>query len=218
VDFVPAGIVTSSCQVRQEFKVFTGVYQSAAILATAAAFYATDLLLISRYDKRRRGGGSGRAWDYTLMVVAMAVFAVAQPVFLPWLGLRVTAWWGALIQTVGIALLLGGLGLHGWARLHLRQFYAERVEIQPGHRLIDTGPYAYVRHPLFSSYFMLAVGLLLVNPALPTLLTVAYTFWDFVRAARQEEELLSERLPGYADYMARTSRFFPRPYKRSRGR
>ncbi len=97
-----------------------------------------------------------------------------------------------------------------WARVHLRQFYAERVELQPGHQLVCSGPYARVRHPLFLSYFMLAFGVLLVNPALPTLAIVIYALWDFTRAARQEEQLLAANLPGYAEYMARTGRFLPR--------
>jgi protein-S-isoprenylcysteine O-methyltransferase Ste14 len=57
---------------------------------------------------------------------------------------------------------------------------------------------------------MLIIGLLLINPAIPTLLMVIYTFWDFSRAARQEEELLSRDVPGYAGYMAQTPPFFPR--------
>jgi protein-S-isoprenylcysteine O-methyltransferase Ste14 len=99
--------------------------------------------------------------------------------------------------------------LQVWARLHLRQFYAERVEVQPEHYVVDTGPYAHVRHPLFTSFFVFVTGLLLVSPALPTLLVAAYAFWDFSRAARQEEELLSEHLAGYKDYMARVPRFVP---------
>jgi signal transduction histidine kinase/protein-S-isoprenylcysteine O-methyltransferase Ste14 len=180
------------------------------ILAVVVTFYAVDFLLISRYDRQRRAEGSGRSWDFTIMMIAMAAFLVAQPVFLPWLGLRTDAWWGAIIQGVGIVFLAGALSLHCWARRHLRQFYAERVELQPGHQLVDSGPYAQVRHPMFTSFFMYAIGLLLVNPALPMLLAAVYIFWDFSRAAKQEEALLSKNLPGYADYIARTPPFLPR--------
>jgi hypothetical protein len=65
---------------------------------------------------------------------------------------------------------------------HLRQFYAERVELQREHQLIDSGPYATVRHPVFTSFFLFAGGLLLINPALPSALVFAYTLWDFSRA------------------------------------
>jgi protein-S-isoprenylcysteine O-methyltransferase Ste14 len=52
--------------------------------------------------------------------------------------------------------------------------------------------------------------LLLVNPALTTLLMVVYVVVDFPRAARSEEELLMENLPQYASYMERTGRFWPK--------
>lgn len=191
-----------------------GVYQSAAILFVVVAYYVMDFALIARYDRHRAGEGSrrtsGRSWDYTLALALALGFVTLQPVLFPWMGAHVEAAWGLLVQITGAALATGGLALHGWARLHLRQFYAERVELQESHRLVDTGPYAHVRHPTFTAFFIGVVGLLLVNPALPTLLLTLYTFWDFSRAARQEEALLSRNVPGYAEYMARTPPFFPR--------
>lgn len=189
---------------------FTDLHKTVITLAVIVAFYAADFLLISHYDRERRAEGSGRNWGFTVRVVLAAAFLIMQPTLLPWMGLHTDAWWGRLLQVVGIFLLPNALGLHWWARVSLRQFYAERVEIQPEHRLVTSGPYTYTRHPMFVSFFMLVTGLVLVNPSLPTLVTAIYTLWDFSRAARQEEKLLVENLPGYADYMARTPRFLPR--------
>jgi protein-S-isoprenylcysteine O-methyltransferase Ste14 len=189
---------------------FTGITQSAAILAVAVVFYAVDFWLIRRYD-RLRAAGSSRSWSYTIMAMIAAAFVVVQPTVLPWLGLSTAAWWGLLVQAVGLVIVLGSLALHWWARTHLGQFYGEREELQPGQTLVTTGPYAYMRHPIYTSYFMLAIGLTLINPALPTLLAVLYAFVDFSLATRREEKLLAESLPGYADYAARTPRFLPRP-------
>jgi protein-S-isoprenylcysteine O-methyltransferase Ste14 len=193
---------------------FTGIYQSAAILAALVAFYATDLVFITRYGKQRKSGESGRSWSYTVFIIVAAVLVIAQPALLPFLSLRIKVWWGALIQAVGALLLLAGLGLHGWSRAHLRQFYAEGADVQPDHYVVDTGPYAYVRHPMFTSYFLLVIGLLLINPAATTLLITIYAFWDFTGAAKRDEELLAKEVPGYVEYMARTHRFLPRLNKR----
>ncbi len=187
----------------------TGIPQSVVTLTMLIIFYAVDFRLIARYDHRRQAAGSGRSWDYTLLIGAFVLFMALQPALLPWAGLQITTGWGLAVQGIGLVLLLGAIVLHIWARLHLRQFYAERVEIQPGHELVDTGPYAHIRHPVFTSFFGLATGLVLINPALPTVLFAAYTWWDFSRAARAEEVLLATNLPGYADYMARTGRFLP---------
>ena len=187
----------------------TGVYQSAAILGVFVLFYTVDFALIRRYD-RLRAYGSSRSWSYTTMAAAMGLLIVLQPILLPWLGLHTDAWWGLPIQGVGILLILAALALHWWARAHLGQFYGEREEVQPGQFLIESGPYGYVRHPLYTSYYAVSIGLLLVNPAATTLLAAVYSFVDFSLAIRREEKLLAEELPGYADYAARTPRFLPR--------
>lgn len=114
------------------------------------------------------------------------------------------------MQILGLITIFMALALHLWARAHLQHFYAERVEVQPQHHVIDTGPYRYMRHPVITSFFGIATGLFLINPALTTLAALLYTIWDFRRAAKQEEDLLSQILPGYAEYANRTPRFLPR--------
>jgi protein-S-isoprenylcysteine O-methyltransferase len=192
-----------------------GPAQSVATLLTILLFYAMDFLLIRRYDKARQADGSGRAWDFTLFILVAVAVLVLQPLFLPLLSFRTTRTWGLAIQILGLLSILSALALHLWSRLHLQQFYAERVEVQPEHQVIDTGPYRLMRHPVITSFFGIAIGLFLINPALTTLATLLYTVWDFRRAARQEEDLLSRTLPGYAEYAGRTPRFLPRL---SRGR
>jgi protein-S-isoprenylcysteine O-methyltransferase len=189
---------------------FIGIPQAAATLLTILVFYAMDFALIRRYDKQRRASGSGRAWDFTTFIFLMVAILVLQPVFLPILGFQTTQTWGLAIQLLGILMIIAALALHIWSRVHLQHYYAERVEVQPEHKVIDTGPYAWMKHPVITSFFGIAGGLFLLNPALTTLATLLYTIWDFTRAAQQEEELLSKTLSGYADYARRTPRFLPR--------
>jgi protein-S-isoprenylcysteine O-methyltransferase Ste14 len=189
---------------------FTGFEQSVVIFAVTATYYIMDALMFSRYDRNREQDGTGKAWGYTIAMIILALFLTAQPVLLPVLGISTSEWWGCIFQMIGIILVLSGMTLHMWAREHLQHFYTERVEFQTGHIVVDTGPYALVRHPTFASFIQITLGLLLVNPALPTLLVFIYAVWDFTRAAKQEEELLSAKLPGYEEYAARTPRFIPR--------
>jgi protein-S-isoprenylcysteine O-methyltransferase Ste14 len=143
-------------------------------------------------------------------MVAFWTLLVVQPVLMPGLGVSTTAWWGLAIQAAGIALIACALVLHWWARVHLQHFYVEDVQFQDGQYLVDTGPYSRVRHPVFTSFFLIAVGLLLANPALTTLVMVLYVSIDFSSAARKEEALLSQELPEYVPYMEQTGRFFPK--------
>ena len=191
----------------------TGIIQSVITLLTVAVFYTIDSILIRYYDRQRRASGSGRAWDFTFFIFAMVAVLVLQPVLLPMLGFRTNQTWGLLVQGLGVFIILAALGLHIWSRAHLRHYYAERVEVQPEHKVIDTGPYRLMRHPVITSFFGIALGLFLVNPALTTIAALLYTIWDFMRAAKQEEDLLTKTLPGYADYADRTPRFLPRVWR-----
>lgn len=193
----------------------TGPSQSAVILATGIIYYAVDSWLIQRHDRLRCEEGSGRSWGYTVVMVTALTVLTIQPVVWPAVGLRISRPWGFAVQALGVKLIVVALSLHWWARAHLQQFYVEDVVFQEGHKLVDTGPYRYVRHPIFTSFLMIALGLLLVNPALPTLLITLYAFWDFARAAGREEALLCEKLDGYEAYMRRTGRFLPRIRNRS---
>jgi len=190
-----------------------GIPQSTATVLTILVFYAMDFTLIRRYDKQRQASGTGRAWDFTFFIFVMVTILVVQPLLIPIISFRTAQTWGLLIQLLGAIVILGALALHIWSRVHLQHYYAERVEVQPEHKVIDTGPYALMKHPVITSFFGIASGLFLINPALTTLAALIYTIWDFTHAAQQEEDLLSKTLPGYADYARRTPRFLPRLWR-----
>jgi protein-S-isoprenylcysteine O-methyltransferase Ste14 len=188
----------------------TGIPQSIVILLTGLVYYSADFWLMRHYDRSNHRGASARSWRYTLLMAVFWAVLVVQPVLVPRLGLSTAAWWGLAIQAAGLLLIFCGLALHWWARSHLKHFYVEDVVFVDGQYLVDTGPYSRVRHPVFSSFFLIALGLMLVSPALTTLAMVVYVAIDFSSAARAEEALLSEELSDYAGYMQRTGRFIPR--------
>ncbi len=192
---------------------FSGIAQAVITLLTILAFYAMDFVLIRRYDQQRSASGSGRAWDFTFFIFIMVAVLILQPVLLPILSYRTSASWGFFLQLFGIVLILGALALHIWSRAHLGKYYAERVEVQPDHKIIDTGPYKLMRHPVITSFFGIAAGLFFVNPAVTTLAALIYAIWDFTRAAKQEEDLLAQTLPGYAEYARQTPRCLPRLWR-----
>ena len=185
----------------------SGLPLTLLLLFVLILFYVIDFYFLSRFD-RERGQGKGWAWDYTLLTIAAALLVILQPWLLPRLGLNVTASWGLAVQFIGLIFVFVSFAIHIWSRRHLQKFYAERVEIQSDHQVVNSGPYAYVRHPVITSFFLFAFGLFMLAPALTTLLGCVYTVWDFTRAARQEEDLLGKNLPGYAEYMNSVPRFF----------
>lgn len=191
----------------------TGLQLSLSMFLVISIFYGMHFWLIRKYDPFREKGSSG-AVQYTILGLFVSLLIILQPAILPILGLYTNEGWGMSIQIFGLFLFFGSLLLHWWARSNLRQFFGERIEVQKGQRLIDSGPYAYIRHPIYTSFFLFGLALLLLNPSLLILLLLVYTFWDYGRLVSKEEKLLSDNIPGYRAYIARTSRFFPIPGKR----
>lgn len=187
----------------------TGIYQALLMLLGLVPFYITDSYFHRKYDPQREQGKTGRNWWIVggSLVVAAVIFL--QPILWPGLSFYTDAWWGLALQLAGMLLLLAAAALNYWARTHLGVFYVQGSVVQENHQLIESGPYAYVRHPLFSAYFLIAFGLLFCNPSLVTLLLVVGLFFYLNMWTRRDETVLARELPGYEAYMTRTNRFVP---------
>ena len=88
------------------------------------------------------------------------------------------------------------------------------VAIAAGHRLIDTGPYRFVRHPSYTGALMafLGLALCLVNWASPAVMLIPVLL-VFLRRMHVEEDALLRALGNqYRDYMQRTKRLIPAVY------
>jgi protein-S-isoprenylcysteine O-methyltransferase Ste14 len=84
------------------------------------------------------------------------------------------------------------------------------VKIQEGQRVIDTGPYAIVRHPMYTSGLMFFIGLPLLLGSWIGLAFSALFILGIAWRAVREERVLRAELSGYDDYAARVRyRFIP---------
>jgi protein-S-isoprenylcysteine O-methyltransferase Ste14 len=189
---------------------YTGIYQTMIVLSAILVFYTLDVHFMTRFDRKRADGGSSRSYSYTLIVALMVLFLAAQPIFLPQISLNIPGPVGLAVQALGIFLLTFAVVIHVWARSHLRELYAERIELQSTHRLVESGPYRLIRHPAAASVMVFAAGIFLTNPGLVSLFVLCFAVWDLTYSARREETLLSRSLPGYSGYMQSTPAFFPR--------
>jgi protein-S-isoprenylcysteine O-methyltransferase Ste14 len=78
-----------------------------------------------------------------------------------------------------------------------------KVQVERGHRVIDTGPYAFVRHPMYSGAVLYFAGIALLLGSWWGLILSPVFFVLFSVRAGIEERALVDGLPGYADYLAR---------------
>lgn len=113
------------------------------------------------------------------------------------------------LQGLGVlAILVEFFGV--WWTFRENAFAAPVIKIQQNQQVIDTGPYAIVRHPMYASALFLFIGVpLLLGSWLGLLLSVLFILAIAWRAVREERTLCDE-LIGYQDYAVRVRyRFIP---------
>jgi len=112
--------------------------------------------------------------------------------------------WLLLVVTWVAALLLGAFG-----SMHIKEFLTPLPYPVDHNRLVTTGMYSLVRHPLYSSQLFLAFGWSIFSLSLSHLLLSVFGLLFFSYKASREEKWLTERHPEYADYALRVKRFIP---------
>ena len=122
-------------------------------------------------------------------------------------GLDVRYGWSALplpAQVAGFAIVVAALALVGWTLLsNPYASSAVRIQNERGHEVITTGPYGYVRHPMYLGVLLFAIGSPLALGSLWSAVPVLVLVVIFVRRTLVEDAMLHDELPGYADYAAR---------------
>ena len=111
---------------------------------------------------------------------------------------------------VGVALVIAGLAFAVWARVHLGGNWSDTVTVKQGHELIRSGPYAYVRHPIYTGLTTALLGTTLASGTLHAVIGLAIIVLAFVRKSGIEEEFMREAFPGeYQRYSAEVPALIP---------
>jgi protein-S-isoprenylcysteine O-methyltransferase Ste14 len=118
---------------------------------------------------------------------------------------------GFPVGWVGVALMLGGVALRGWANAVLGRFYTSTLRLAEDQQIVKEGPYRLVRHPGYAGVLLLWVGAGLASQnwlaagIIVTLMSGAYAY-----RIRSEESMLQMAFGAhYRDYMQSTWRLVP---------
>jgi protein-S-isoprenylcysteine O-methyltransferase Ste14 len=106
------------------------------------------------------------------------------------------------IVSVGDALVVLGL-LIIFLVFRENTFSAQTVEVEAGQKVVSTGPYALVRHPMYAGGLVFMSGVPLALGSLWGLLVIVFFTPVMAWRIRDEENLLTKDLPGYAEYRNR---------------
>jgi protein-S-isoprenylcysteine O-methyltransferase Ste14 len=153
--------------------------------------------------RRMRLGKFTKTWDKVwavlFVLVMIAIYVVAVIEARDGVSSAPGAAW-----LLGLAIFVPGWALVTWSMV-VNPFFEKTVRIQTdhGHRVIETGPYAYVRHPGYVGFagWMLSTPLLLASAwaFVPALIAVI----GFVIRTALEDRMLHAELPGYIEYATR---------------
>jgi protein-S-isoprenylcysteine O-methyltransferase len=175
----------------------------------AFGYFALELFLLAT----RRGKVAAKAADGgTLFAVWALIFGGCLAGF--FLARQITSLnWSQKFWIVCLAdcIIASGIGIRIWAIRHLGRFFTVDVGIQPGHRVVQDGPFRFVRHPSYSgSLLALAgIGCLTLNWLGLILIITCTSLAYALRIPVEEKALLAQFGPQYAEYTARTKRLIP---------
>jgi protein-S-isoprenylcysteine O-methyltransferase Ste14 len=114
-------------------------------------------------------------------------------------------------RVVALIMVISGLGFSVWARVHLGKFWSARVTLKEGHQLIQSGPYARVRHPIYSGIALAMIGTALFVGEWRALLGAGvFMVGHWLKARREEALLISQFGQEYDEYRNRTGSLLPR--------
>jgi len=115
-----------------------------------------------------------------------------------------------LIGVIGLVLTFIGIGFSIWARLQLGGNWSGTVTVKQDHTLIRQGPYALVRHPIYSGFLLAILGVALIVGEYRCLLGLAVLFLGFLLKSSMEERFMLDQFDGdYRTYQRQVKALIP---------
>jgi len=105
------------------------------------------------------------------------------------------------IAYLGLAITIIGLGFAVWARFAIGRNWGGLITVQQDHKLMRTGPYGIVRHPIYSGFMLATLGTAIIVGEIGGLVSVALIVISWGYKARLEESFMIEQFGAeYEDY------------------
>ncbi|MBU0981528.1 isoprenylcysteine carboxylmethyltransferase family protein [Patescibacteria group bacterium] len=139
-------------------------------------------------------------WDRIIMVPF--VLSMASVVIVPGFD-AVRFGWSQVpvwLEATGFVGFLGSMWML-FLVMKVNSFLAKTVEIQKGHKVVTTGPYGVVRHPMYSAVLVMVVSISLGMGSWYALIPAGLTVLFLAVRISWEEKMLKEELSGYEEYM-----------------
>jgi protein-S-isoprenylcysteine O-methyltransferase Ste14 len=97
-----------------------------------------------------------------------------------------------LLARIGFASALAGMGIAIWARMSLGQYWSDKIVLKVDHQLVRSGPYARMRHPIYSGVLLGVAGSALVVDEWRGVLALLLLLANYTVKAKREDAILAE--------------------------
>jgi protein-S-isoprenylcysteine O-methyltransferase Ste14 len=113
------------------------------------------------------------------------------------------------IGIIGVIICAAGVAFAIWARAYLGTNWGMPMTLQEGHKLVTSGPYKFVRHPIYTGFVFAMLGSACTDGAMWLILLVFLGIY-FTYSAKVEEGIMLKQFPDeYPAYMKKTKMFVP---------
>ena len=130
-----------------------------------------------------------------------------RPDILSWATLPLPEW----LRTVGLVMAAVSLPLFWWVHSSLGSNFSGTLHVREEHTLVTHGPYRWVRHPMYTGFYLFMVGILLLttNWFIGGVFLVGLTVVVVNRLNNEEMVMVEKFGDRYREYMKHTGRFLP---------
>jgi protein-S-isoprenylcysteine O-methyltransferase Ste14 len=142
-----------------------------------------------------------------LLLLAFIVLLVLNPPWKPKLDLPLPFW----LRWAGFAFGLASLGFWTWTHVVLGTLWSAQLQLRTNHRLITSGPYSRIRHPMYTAIlvWVTSLGFVIAN-WVPIIFAVLVAVILVARVPREEQMIVERFGDEYREYMKRAGRFLPK--------
>jgi protein-S-isoprenylcysteine O-methyltransferase Ste14 len=178
------------------------------VLILFFVFFLNNILYFSKHDpallKKRAKPDFTETWDKIVTAITSLGFI---PIFLVPGFERQYGWSNVplIVEIFGFILFILGVVII-FLTMKENSFLSKAVEIQEGHKVITTGPYKIVRHPMYIGLIIFMIGWCLALGSLFSLIFVALIVIGLVIRINFEDKMLHEELEGYKEYAQKTKK------------
>lgn len=154
----------------------------------------------------QRGGTSPlTTWGVVIETLSMASLSVVG-LWMQWHPFR----WD--VFAAGNVLMILACGVGWWSRRTLGRHFSIHLTTDHGHELVTSGPYRWVRHPVYTGDLLFHVAVPLLACTYEALLFAPVYFLLVRSRMKTEEQMLSQEYADYPTYMQQTKRLIPGVY------